>query len=67
MINNKVVKLRNFLQNRDFTHVTDTAGLYLLMKSKRTKGEVFNIGSTKYFSIKQIFDRSKSVTGSNVN
>ena len=67
MINNKVVKLGNVSTKRDFTHVTDTCrGLYLLMKSKRTKGEVFNIGSTKYYSIKQIFDTLKSVTGSNV-
>ncbi len=67
MINNKVVKLGNISTKRDFTHVTDTCrGLYLLMKSKRTKGEVFNIGSTKYYSIKQIFDTLKSVTGSNV-
>ena len=67
MINNKVVKLGNVSTKRDFTHVTDTCrGLYLLMKSKRTKGEVFNIGSTKYYSIKQIFDTLKSITGSNV-
>ena len=32
----------------------------------KTKGEAYNIGSTKYYSIKEIFDIIKKITGSSV-
>jgi len=49
------LKLGNIKARRDFTYVTDAAkGAIALMKAKGTEGQVFNLGTGKDWSIKQL-------------
>ena len=53
----KYIKLGNINTHRDFTFVEDTcSALYCLMMAKKTKGEIFNIGSQNVYSIKETLD-----------
>jgi len=49
---------------RDYTYVKDTVeGLVTLIKSKRAVGKIFNIGSNKKISIKNIIKLASSILG----
>ena len=56
-LDNKKIELGNINSRRDFTYVLDTCeGLYSLINKKIKPGEVFNIGSKKHFSIKDVLN-----------
>lgn len=42
-------------QRRDFVHVEDVAGAFLLALARRTGGEVFNIGSGHGLTVNQVY------------
>jgi NAD dependent epimerase/dehydratase len=63
----KRIKLGDVSPTRDFNYVTDTCeGLLALAESKKTTGEVVNIGSNYEISIKNLLDLIKDIIGSDV-
>ncbi|MBF0225679.1 MAG: GDP-mannose 4,6-dehydratase [Desulfobacterales bacterium] len=53
------------LQTRTFTYVKDVAqGMFMLMESRSTVGEVFNIGGTEEISILKLAEKIIEQTGS---
>ncbi len=65
--NNKDIKVGNLYPKRDYTYVEDTCeAIYKVAKlSKKFNGEVFNIGTNKTYSVKEIIDLIKKLTKSN--
>tara|TARA_A100001015_G_scaffold317358_1_gene434115 strand:+ start:1500 stop:2471 length:972 start_codon:yes stop_codon:yes gene_type:complete len=54
-LSKKKIVLGNINSRRDFTYVLDTCeGLYSLINKRAKSGEVFNIGSKKHYSIKDV-------------
>ena len=54
-LSNEKIVLGNINSRRDFTYVLDTCeGLYSLINKRAKSGEVFNIGSKKHYSIKNV-------------
>jgi UDP-glucuronate decarboxylase len=52
-------------QTRSFCYISDTVtGLFLLLTSKRTRGEVVNIGNPKEITILELAQRIKRLTNS---
>jgi UDP-glucose 4-epimerase len=54
---------------RDYIHVTDIAAAHVLGLEyllKEGKSEVFNLGNSNGFSIKQVIEMAKKVTGKNI-
>lgn len=55
---------------RDYIHVTDLADAHILaLKKLKTSGEsgIYNLGSGRGFSVKQIIDKAREVTGKDIN
>jgi len=60
----KELKLGNIKASRDFTYVDDaTRGAIALMKCNQAVGQVFNMGSGKDFSIKEIAQKIAKLMG----
>tara|TARA_Y100000590_G_scaffold465312_2_gene637263 strand:- start:74 stop:1042 length:969 start_codon:yes stop_codon:yes gene_type:complete len=60
-LENKKIILGNIYSRRDFTYVSDTCdGIYSLIKKSVKSGEVYNIGSKKHYSIKEVLDLVKN-------
>jgi NAD dependent epimerase/dehydratase len=58
----KRIKLGNTTPTRDFNYVHDTCrGLMLLALEKEAEGEVFNIGSGQEHSIREAFEKIRSI------
>lgn len=51
------LKVGNLDAYRDFTHVKDIARAYRLIAEKGRCGEIYNVGSGKTYSARQIFDK----------
>ena len=63
----KEIKLGDTKPSRDFSFVKDTCkGLLMLGSSKKTEGEIFNIGSYKEYSIKKTFEIIKNIIGGKI-
>jgi len=55
---------------RDYIHVNDLADAHVLALNKlfeSEKSDVFNLGNGKGFSVKQVIDSAKKITGKNIN
>ena len=63
IINRKICKIfGNGKQKRDFIYVGDVSNAILLtIKSKKSEGQIFNIGSGKVYSIKTIYKTIKKI------
>ena len=64
---NKEIKVGNLYPKRDYTYVEDTCeAIYKIAKlSEKFNGEVFNIGTNKTYSVREIIDLIKKLTKSN--
>lgn len=54
---------------RDYIHVTDLANAHILaveMLKDKSKSGIFNLGNGKGFSVKEVIEASKKVTGVNI-
>ena len=61
------IKLGDTKPSRDFSYVKDTCkGLLMLGSSKKTEGEIFNIGSYKEYSIEKTFEIIKNIFGEEI-
>jgi UDP-glucose 4-epimerase len=55
---------------RDYIHVNDLADAHVLALNKlfeSEKSDVFNLGNGKGFSVKQVIDSAKKITGKNIH
>lgn len=52
-----VLRIGNLEARRDFTHVRDIVRAYRLIAEKGRAGEVYNVGSGKAYSAKEILDK----------
>ncbi|MCM1990520.1 UDP-glucose 4-epimerase GalE [Oceanirhabdus seepicola] len=55
---------------RDYIHVTDLANAHLLALERLMKGEdsaIYNLGNGKGFSVKQVIEAARNVTGHTIN
>ncbi len=53
----KCLKVGNLDSARDFTHVKDIVGAYRLIAEKGKKGEIYNVGSGKTHTVKDILEQ----------
>jgi UDP-glucose 4-epimerase len=61
-----VIKLGNLAPKRDFTYVEDTvAGFLLAGSAQGIEGSVIQLGTGSCYSIQELFDIAREVTGSN--
>ncbi len=67
LIKNKDIKLSSPNSVRDFIFIDDLIDGYLsiIKNIKKVKGEVFNLGSGRQFSIRQVVTMAKKITRSN--
>ncbi len=66
LLNEKIIRLGNLTPTRDFTYVEDTVNAFIsAIKTKKTSGEVVNIGSKFEISIKDILNIIKKDFGYN--
>ena len=61
-----VIYVGNLEAKRDFTDVRDTVRAYWLSLEKGKEGEVYNIGSGKSFSMKEVLDMLLSMAAINI-
>lgn len=61
-----VIYVGNLEAKRDFTDVRDTVGAYWLSLEKGKEGEVYNIGSGKAYSMKEVLDMLLSLASINI-
>jgi GDP-4-dehydro-6-deoxy-D-mannose reductase len=61
-----VISVGNLEAKRDFTDVRDTVRAYWLSLEKGKEGEVYNIGSGKSFSMKEVLDMLLSMASINI-
>jgi len=61
-----VISVGNLEAKRDFTDVRDTVRAYWLSLEKGKVGEVYNIGSGKSFSMKEVLDMLLSMASINI-
>jgi len=60
--NNKRIRLGDLSTTRDFSYVFDTCrGFLAIAKNDQTVGETFNIGSSREISIRDLFEKIKSL------
>ena len=52
-----VLRVGNLAAQRDFTDVRDVARAYYLALAKGVAGEVYNVGSSRCYSIREVLDR----------
>ncbi len=52
-----VVSVGNLASKRDFTHVKDIVRAYRLIAEKGRAGEIYNVGSGKTYSAREVLDR----------
>jgi dTDP-glucose 4,6-dehydratase len=63
----KTIELGNLTPTRDFNYVKDTANAFIrLAESSKVDGEVFNAGSGKEISMKDLVELIRRITGRNV-
>ncbi len=63
----KIIKLGDLRPTRDFSFVSDTCeGFYSILKSKKTIGGTYNIGTNKEYSIGTTLEMIKNIMGSDV-
>jgi len=61
---NKTLRIGNIYPTRDFTYVEDTSQAFVnVLKNKRSKGEIINVGSNFEISIKDIIEILKNEFG----
>lgn len=66
LLNKPITVFGDGTQSRCFTHVSDViTAITDLMNSDKTIGEIFNIGSNNYITIKDLAIKIKQLTGSN--
>ena len=66
LLKNKNIKLGSLYPTRDFSYIDDTVnGFIKISQSKKSLGEVINIGSGYEISIKDLFIIIKDILGSN--
>lgn len=61
-----VIHVGNLEAKRDFTDVRDTVRAYWLVLEKGKEGEVYNIGSGKSYSMKEVLDMLLSMASINI-
>jgi GDP-4-dehydro-6-deoxy-D-mannose reductase len=61
-----VISVGNLEAKRDFTDVRDTVRAYWLSLEKGKEGEVYNIGSGKSYSMKEVLDMLLSMASINI-
>lgn len=54
------------MQTRDFLYIDDVIDA-LIIVSKKTKGEIYNVGSNKEISLKEIFELTKKLLNAKTN
>lgn len=57
-----ILKVGNLSAKRDFSDVRDIARAYILLCEKGVKGDVYNIGSGKSYTIQEMLDKLLSLT-----
>src|SRR3989344_5891309 len=55
-LNNSVIELFDPAPRRDFIHVSDIVSAFIASQKQKTKFEIFNIGSGKSASVKELVD-----------
>lgn len=60
------IKVGDLNSKRDFTDVRDIVRAYVLLLQKGKAGEIYNIGSGKEYSIKEILDKLVALSKSNI-
>ena len=67
ILTNKKIKILNVNSKRDFLHVDDFISLILKLISNDFKFEIYNVGSGKSFSFKQIIKKCENLTKQKIN
>ena len=63
MLNDKKVKLVSPKVSRDMIYISDVVNFYIMVANKKNlKGEIFNLGSGKKTTIKEIYNFLKKIT-----
>ena len=63
MLNDKKVKLVSPKISRDMIYISDVVNFYIMLANKKNlKGEIFNLGSGKKTTIKEIYSLLKKIT-----
>ena len=63
MLNDKKVKLVSPKVSRDMIYISDVVNFYIMLANKKNlKGEIFNLGSGKKTTIKEIYNLLKKIT-----
>ena len=63
MLNDKKVKLVSPKVSRDMIYISDVVNFYIMIANKKNlKGEIFNLGSGKKTTIKEIYNLLKKIT-----
>ena len=63
MLNDKKVKLVSPKVSRDMVYISDVVNFYIMIANKKNlKGEIFNLGSGKKTTIKEIYNLLKKIT-----
>lgn len=63
MLNDKKVKLVSPKVSRDMIYISDVVNFYIMVANKKNlKGEIFNLGSGKKTTIKEIYSLLKKIT-----
>ena len=63
MLNDKKVKLVSPKVSRDMIYISDVVNFYIMVANKKNlKGEIFNLGSGKKTTIKEIYNLLKKIT-----
>ena len=63
MLNDKKVKLVSPKVSRDMIYISDVVNFYIMLANKKNlKGEIFNLGSGKKTTIKEIYNFLKKIT-----
>lgn len=55
------MKVGNLDSKRDFTHVRDVVRAYRLIAEKGTPGEIYNVGSGRTYSAREILDKLRAM------
>lgn len=61
------IKVNNLLPKRDYVYIDDVINAFILAMKNTTEYKVFNIGSGISYSVKEVIDIIKYITGKNIN